>query len=117
MSELNISTSTDEETRAAIVRIEGSLDAETVPHLRKVLVDLIEEGHCKLVIDLEKVSYISSAGVGAFIGVTRRVRAEKGDLIFVGPIPSVYNVLELLGLTKLFKIVDDCQKAIAEFRK
>ena len=117
MNKLNVSTSTDEETLATIVRAEGSLDGETVPHLRKVLVDLIEEGHCKLVIDMEKLSYISSAGVGAFIGVTKRVRQEKGDLIFVAPIPPVYNVLELLGLTKLFKIVDDCQKAIAEFQK
>ncbi len=117
MSELKVSTSTDEAALTTIVRAEGSLDAETVPHLRKILVDLIEEGHCKLVIDMQKLDYISSAGVGAFIGVTKRVRHEKGDLIFVAPIPPVYNVLELLGLTKLFKIVDNCQEAIAEFKK
>lgn len=116
MNTLNISTSTDEETAITIVKLEGFLDADTVLRLRKILFDLIKEEHYKLIIDLEKLEYISSAGVGVFIGVIKRVRENRGDIIFLHPLPTVYRVLDILGLTKIFKILDRCEDAVAELK-
>ncbi|NOX96690.1 MAG: STAS domain-containing protein [Nitrospirae bacterium] len=117
MNTLHISTSTDEETAITTVSLEGFLDADTVLRLRKVLFDLIKEGHYKLIIDLKKLQYISSAGVGVFIGVIKRVRENSGDIIFLQPLPTVYRVLDILGLTKIFKILEQEKEAVDELNK
>ena len=116
MNTLNVSTSTDEATAITTVKPEGFLDADTVLRLRKVLFDLIGEERYKLIIDMEKLEYISSAGVGVFIGVIKRVRENDGDIIFLHPLPTVYRVLDILGLTKIFKILDRCEDAVAELK-
>lgn len=117
MNTLHISTSTDEEAKITTVILEGFLDADTVLRLRKVLFDLIKEDHYRLIIDLKKLEYISSAGVGVFIGVIKRVRENSGDIIFLHPLPTVYRVLDILGLTKIFKILDQDKEAVAELKK
>jgi len=117
MNRLNISTSTDEKTTITTIRLEGFLDADTVLRLRKILLDLIKEERYRLIIDLEKLEYISSAGVGVFIGVIKRLRENSGDIIFLHPLPPVYRVLNILGLTKIFKILDRDEEAVAEFKK
>jgi len=117
MNTLHISTSTDEEATITTVSLEGFLDADTVLRLRKVLFDLIKEDHYRLIIDLKKLEYISSAGVGVFIGVIKRVRENNGDIIFLHPLPTVYRVLDILGLTKIFKILDQDKEAVAELKK
>ncbi len=114
---LNITTSTDEETAITTVKLEGFLDADTVLRLRTILFDLIKGGHYNLIIDLENLEYISSAGVGVFIGVIKRVRQNSGDIIFLHPLPTVYRVLDILGLTKIFKIIDRGEDAVAELKK
>ena len=115
MNTLNISTSTDEKAIITTIRLEGFLDADTVLRLRKLLLDLIKGEHYKLIIDLEKLEYISSAGVGVFIGVIKRVREKSGDIVFLHPLPPVYRVLDILGLTKIFKILDRGEEAMAAF--
>ena len=117
MNTMNISTSTDEEAAISVVKLEGFLDADTVLRLRKVLFDLIKKEHYKLIINLEKLEYISSAGVGVFIGMIKRVRENGGDIIFLHPLPTVYRVLDILGLTKIFKIVDRYEDAVAKLKK
>ena len=45
------------------------------------------------------------------------MREEGGDIMFLHPLPAVYRVLDILGLTKIFKILERYEEAVAELKK
>ena len=91
----------------------GYLDAHTVLKFEESLNDLLErEGASQLIVDIGQLKYISSSGIGAFMGLTQRARQLGGELVLVNPTEKVYNILSLLGFNKVFKIVDTQQEAL-----
>ncbi len=99
----------------ALVRVQGFLDAHTFEQLEEEIRDVYDSGCFKLVVDLSKVDYISSAGAGVFIGARSEGQENGGDVIILNPTAGVKEVLELLGLTQIFKVYDDYASALASF--
>ena len=97
---------------AALVNVRGYLDAHTFEQLDKALGGLFEEKIFKIVMKLDELDYISSAGAGVFIGVFGRAQENHGDLVILKPSPNVREVFDLLGLSQIFKIVDDLPSAV-----
>ena len=97
---------------AALVNVRGYLDAHTFEQLDKALGRLFEEKVFKIVMKLDELDYISSAGAGVFIGVFGRAQENHGDLVILKPSPNVREVFDLLGLSQIFKIVDDLPSAV-----
>ena len=64
-----------------------------------------------MVADLEGVTYISSAGVGALVIGMIECRDNGGDLVISSPNVHVKQVLTLLGLGEMFEIVDSPEQA------
>ena len=97
---------------AALVNVRGYLDAHTFEQLDKALGALFEKKVFKIVMKLDELDYISSAGAGVFIGVFGRAQENHGDLVILKPSPNVREVFDLLGLSQIFKIVDDLPSAV-----
>ena len=88
-----------------VIAVHGELDLEGAPELRTVLVDAIEEHPGQdVVVDLEGVGFIDSAGLSVLLGGLERARDAGGDLTLVATGQSVLKVLELTGLTRVFEI-------------
>jgi len=77
---------------------------------------LVDAGAKRIVVDLEQLHYISSAGIGALIGLVQRVRRSSGDLILVRPSQKIHKILDLLGFTAIFKIASSEDEALAALR-
>ncbi|MDD4856571.1 MAG: anti-sigma factor antagonist [Candidatus Krumholzibacteria bacterium] len=86
--------------------LSGDLDAKGALSMEKMLAHLLEEKIFKVTIDFEKVSFISSAGVGILLGLVSSVREAGGDAVFVRITPKVISVLRLLNLEDYFTIRD-----------
>ncbi|MCX7014876.1 MAG: STAS domain-containing protein [Candidatus Sumerlaeota bacterium] len=102
--------------RAAIVELIGFLDAHTVGDFESQMKTCLEGGASRIVLDLEKLTYVSSAGIGAMMSLTQRLRREAGDVALLRPSPKVFKILELLGFTEIFKIAageDEALKSLA----
>jgi anti-sigma B factor antagonist len=97
---------------AVILSLDGSLGVEVVKRWESALQDVRKGEVSKLILDLSKLDYISSAGVGTFVACIAELRGKGGDLIFVNPSEEIREVFDLLGFTKLFRIVKDRKKAI-----
>ena len=95
-----------------ILSLHGSLDADTVHDLEDVLRETSEEGKDSLLFDLSGLEYISSAGVGTFIGCIGTMTEKNKDMIFLNPSPNIMELFEMLGFTKLFKVMADREEAI-----
>src|SRR5205085_12557064 len=63
-----------------IVRARGELDAATSPALRRQLLDLVEGGTNRMLLDFEDVELIDSSGLGVLVGVHKRLLQQGGEL-------------------------------------
>src|SRR5437588_6284982 len=102
--------------RGAVVTLEGDLELASAPRLKWGLIDLVESGRSRLVIDLSAVTFMDSTALGVLIGLERRL-GEGGSLAIVCTRRSVLKVFEITGLDKklaLFSAVDEALAHVDE---
>src|ERR1700722_3206274 len=95
----------------AIVAVAGEIDVYTSPLLQEQLVQVLREGTSSIVLDLSKVTFLDSTGLGVLITGLKRCRSADGDLVLVTAQPNVLKVLEITGLNDVFKIHDSVDDA------
>ena len=100
---------------SAILSLDGFLDAYTAPELEKAIQEELDAGRLRIVVDCARLTYISSAGLGVFMGFVEEVREKGGDIKICSLIPKVHQVFELLGFPALFDIVGDVEAATGLF--
>ena len=98
-----------------IVRVAGYLDAHTFEQLEESISELFGKNLYKIIVDLAKVEYISSAGAGVFIGALSEAQEHGGNIVLMNPTTNVREVFDLLGLTQIFQVVDDQKSALSAF--
>ena len=101
-----------------VVIPDGSrLDAEVAGELRLTLLELIERGHRKLVVDLRAVDFIDSSGLGALVSALKRIKQTdvSGDIRLAHVHPSVAAVLEIIRLNRVFFQAPSVDEAVASF--
>jgi anti-sigma B factor antagonist len=84
-----------------------------VPRLRELLIDLVSTNNYQLVVNLEKVGFLDSTGLGVLVGRLRRVRAHDGSLDLVCTGEQILKILKITGLTEVFGIYETVDQAIA----
>jgi len=104
-----------EKENVAIISVGGYIDTTTSSELERALDSLLKEGIFQVIIDLEKVDYISSAGWGIFISEIKGIRERGGDLKLARMIPDVYEVFELLEFHYILKAYDTIEEALKSF--
>ncbi len=97
-----------------ILEIEGEVDVYTSPQLKQDLVALAEQGTKHIVIDLSKVEYLDSTGLGVLIGGLKRLREAGGNMALVGPGMRIQRIFEITGLNKIFDIYATEAEALAK---
>jgi len=116
MKKINVKAHSSEiNAECTVVDVEGFLDAYTVAELEETFNILIKDKKFKLIINLAKLDYISSAGLGTFMGVIDEIRDNNGDIVLINLSPKIYKVFDLLGFSELFQIVDTETAAVAKF--
>ena len=83
--------------------------------LRKAVQDQLDKGNTSVVLNLQGVDYIDSAGLGELVACKKRATAKGGDVKLVMPSESVYKVLSIVSLHLVFEIFDSEAKAIGSF--
>lgn len=87
-----------------ILALKGYLDGHTYIEFERRLDKALADGTHRLVIDLSELSYIASAGVGAFINGQHQLRKAGGSLQLVKPNDSVREIFNILGIESLFVV-------------
>jgi anti-sigma B factor antagonist len=96
-----------------VLAVKGEVDVYTAPRLRERLVELVSQGHRRVVVDLEGVEFLDSTGLGVLVGGLKRLRSNDGDLGLVCTQTRILKVFEITGLTKVFSIYDSVDAATA----
>ena len=88
----------------AVIALSGEADVYTSPRIKQEIVDLLNNGVTRLVVDLTGVEYLDSTGLGVLIGGLKRARERDGDLKLICDNVRILRIFEITGLTKIFDI-------------
>ena len=91
------------------------LDASNAAELKRDIAPLLE-AHTKLVIDLGRLRFVDSSGLGAFISCLRKLNAKGGDLKLCGMSKQVRAVFELVRMHRIFDIFGTREEALRAFQ-
>jgi anti-sigma B factor antagonist len=83
--------------------------------LRDKVLELLDGGHSKILLSLEKVSYMDSAGIGELVACFKKAREKGGTVKLLKPSGKVEDLLQLTKLWEVFEIFDEEKQAIASF--
>lgn len=98
----------DDESGALVVRVEGELDLATAPRLIDALGEArARESAVPLVLDLERVTFMDSTGVRSLLEVERMRRDTGRPVALLSPSAAVTRVLDLVELRSTFVEIAD----------
>jgi anti-anti-sigma factor len=105
------------ETGSVIVSISGRMDAVTTGETEHKLSALIDEGERRFVIDLRALEYISSAGLRTFLATAKKLKTEKGAIVFANLTGNVMEVFKISGFYSLFAVCESTEAALEKLGK
>lgn len=89
-----------------VIKLKGEVDIYTAPSLRETIVDTVEKGRYKIVVDLDDVNFLDSTGLGVLVGGLKRVKQHDGELGIICNQEKVLRIFKITGLTKIFKMFE-----------
>ena len=96
-----------------MVLVEGRVDSSTAPQFSKALETVIGKGIYKIVVDMSKLEYMSSAGFRALLAAQRSCkRYNRGEVVLASVPDRIREALELAGFTELFRSFSDPLEAV-----
>ena len=102
-------------TGVAVARLRGRLDLLSAAEVKQQLTAAVADGHARLVVDIEGVSFIDSSGLGALIGGLKAARLAGGDLRLARPGEQARVILALTTLDKVLRMYGTVEEALAGY--
>ena len=107
--------STHSSNKVKVLLVQGDMNANTSGQVLEKLKDLIMGGNKKLVINLENLNYISSAGLRVLLSANKLIKKKEGSLHICGLNNTAKEVFEISGFNMIFKTFDSEKEALAAF--
>ncbi|RHX85926.1 STAS domain-containing protein [Leptospira stimsonii] len=99
-----------------IVYLKGRLDVSIANEVEENLNDLIDnQGHKKVILNMQEVDYMSSSGFRACISTLRKLNSKEGALKICNIKPAVKRIFDVIELTSLFDIRETEDEALKSF--
>src|SRR3972149_6597156 len=95
-----------------IVKLSGEVDVYTAPKLKSRLIDLVDQGKFKIIVDLEAVDFMDSSGLGVLVGGVKRVRSHDGSIALVCTQENILKIFRITGLVKVFPLFENQEQAV-----
>jgi len=102
--------------RATVIRVAGSLDAQTSSEFSNYLTGRIGAGNVNIVLDLSQVDFMSSAGIHAILAALRESRQLSGTLHLAAAQPGVERTMQVSGFTSIINLFPTVDQAVSSFK-
>jgi anti-sigma B factor antagonist len=99
-----------------VLALKGNLmgDPETTEFREKVK-NLVRDGFLKIVLDLSKIKWLNSSGLGALISAMATVNNSGGDMRIANVTEKIKSLFMITQLIKVFKTFESSERAVASF--
>jgi anti-sigma B factor antagonist len=103
------------EGEVAILSLEGRLDLSSASLLKESSKEILNGSSKKMILNMTKVDFINSSGLGALVSVLKEVRNNRGMMRLTNLAPYVKEIFDITQLSNIFEIYSDEKKALANF--
>lgn len=110
-------TLVEEREDVVLISPQSDLHAETVEGFQTLVDELLGADRQYFVVDLSRVSFVDSSGLGALVRLYKRVRLGEGDVRLAGVDPNVMQIFELTRLDRVFDIFPSSEEAAASIKQ
>ena len=113
---MSVSIAIREVTDVVVVDLGGRITlGEATGRVRESIQDVVGKGHRKVLLNLSKLDYLDSAGLGEIIGAYTTMRNADGQMKLVKVTGRALDLLQVTKLATLFEFFDDEETAIRSF--
>ena len=105
----------DDEKGVVVLGVDGQLIVGNRHELKQKILDALESGDRKFLIDFSDTGYIDSSGLGVLVSLSKKIREVNGELRLAGLNEDLHTLFELTKLDALFAISESPDEALAAF--
>ena len=98
-----------------VVDVEGQLIVGNRQELKQKVLDELEKGERKFLIDFGRTGYIDSSGLGVLVSLSKKIREQGGELRLANLNDDLKTLFELTKLDTLFQIADSRERGLQSF--
>ena len=113
MSTLSIET--DNTQSISVMKVKGRVDSDSATELDNALSKFLADGRNKLILNLQGVDFLSSAGLRAMVKAYQTAKKSGGDVHLASVSDPVEVVLRTVGMMQMFKMFSTSEEAAAGF--
>jgi anti-sigma B factor antagonist len=95
-----------------VLEVGGEVDVYTAPRLRERLIELIDGGGHDVIVDLGRVDFLDSTGLGVLVGALRRLRSAGGTFALVCAKEPLLKIFRITALDQVFPLYPTVEAAI-----
>lgn len=110
-----LSFETDDTQSASVMKVSGRVDSDSAPELETALTKLLNDGRNKIVLNLQSVDFLSSAGLRAIVKAYQGAKKSGGDLRLASVSEPIEVILRTVGMMQMLKMYPTDQEAVASF--
>jgi anti-sigma B factor antagonist len=110
-----LSIETDNTQTISVMKVKGRVDSETAPELDDALTKLLQSNRNKIVLNLQDVNYMSSAGLRAMVKAFQSANKSGGDVRLAAVSEPIEVILRTVGMMQMFKMFSTSEEAAAGF--
>ena len=108
---MELSMSTRSVAGYTVLEVGGEIDVYTAPQLREHLIGVVEGGARQVIVDLSRVEFLDSTGLGVLVGALKRLRGVSGELLLVCAQERLLKIFRITGLDRVFALFDTVDAA------
>jgi stage II sporulation protein AA (anti-sigma F factor antagonist) len=95
------------------IRLSGELDHHAAEELRMKVTEKLASNPIKhILLNLEKLAFMDSSGLGVILGRYKQIKAMGGEMVVCAISPAVKRLFDMSGLFKIIRLEEDEQKAL-----
>ena len=106
---------TDNTQSVSVMKVKGRVDSDTAPELDNALSKLLNDNKNKIVLNLQSVDYLSSAGLRAMVKALKDAQKAGGDVRLASVSEPIEVILRTVGMMQMFKLFSTSEEAAAGF--
>jgi len=98
-----------------VVDVDGQLIVGNRQELKQMILDEVEKGERKFLVDFTHTGYIDSSGLGVLVSLSKKIREQGGELRLSTLNEDLRTLFELTKLDSLFRIADSREEGMKDF--
>ena len=106
---------TDNTQSISVMNAKGRIDSDTAPEFERALAQLLDDKRNKIILNLEGVEFLSSAGLRAMVKALKGAQSGGGDVRLVSVPEPIEGILLTVGMNQMFKQFPTTEEALVGF--